>query len=95
MYKMWNEGGKDSMKENLLNRKTYKAVKKMDRQEMERFVTSIYSQGFKDGADAGQQVDTQIELVQFLEGLEIKGIGPKTKEKILNAYKERGKSDES
>jgi len=77
------------MKENLINRKTYKAVKKMDRQEMEGFLVNVYSEGFKDGADAGQQVDTQIELVQFLEGLEIKGIGPKTKEKILNAYKER------
>lgn len=65
---------------------------------MEDFFRTIYEEGFKDGfqegAKTGQQVDVQIELVQFLEGLEIKGVGEKTKEKILQAYKERGENNE-
>lgn len=54
----------------------------------------IYSSGFKDGANAGQRADTKIEIVQFLEGLEVKGIGEKTKDKILQAYMERGNDNE-
>lgn len=80
------------MEKQLLNRKTYKKIKKYDRQEMEIFSRTIYKEGFKEGfregADLGQQADFKIELVQLLE--DIKGIGPKTKEKILQAYKERG-----
>lgn len=75
----------------LLNRKLYKDIKKYDRQEMETFLLNIYAEGFKDGCEKGansvQQVDFKMELVQLLEG--IKGIGEKTKEKILQAYKER------
>lgn len=63
---------------------------------MEDFFKTIYEEGFKDGfkegTRAGQQVDTQIALVQFLEALEIKGVGEKTKAKIIEAYRgERGK----
>lgn len=86
------------MEKQLLNRKIYKAIKKYDRQEMEDFFRTIYEEGFKDGfqegANTGQQADVKIELVQFLEGIEIKGVGEKTKDKILQAYKERGKSNE-
>lgn len=65
----------------------------MDRQEMEEKFQETYSigfqQGFREGAKVAEQIDFKIELVQFLEGLEIKGVGEKTKEKILQAYKER------
>ncbi|MSU01897.1 hypothetical protein [Tissierella pigra] len=81
------------MEKQLLNRKIYKSIKKYDRQEMEDFLRTIYEEGFKDGfqegTKTGQQVDVQIELVQFLEHLDIKGIGEKTKEKILQSYKKR------
>lgn len=80
------------MEKQLLNRKLYKEVKKMDRQEMEEFMRDIheegFKQGFREGAKTSQKVDFKIELVQLLEG--IKGVGEKTKEKILQAYKERG-----
>lgn len=80
------------MEKQLLNRKLYKEIKKMDRQEMEEKFQETYclgfQQGFREGTKTGQQVDFKIELVQLLEG--IKGIGEKTKEKILQAYKERG-----
>ncbi|MGJ0847444.1 hypothetical protein ACR77J_12205 [Tissierella praeacuta] len=81
------------MEKQLLNRKLYKEIKKMDRQEMEEKFQETYSigfqQGFREGAKVAEQIDFKIELVQFLEGLEIKGVGEKTKEKILQAYKER------
>ncbi|TCU72889.1 hypothetical protein EV204_105225 [Tissierella praeacuta] len=79
------------MEKQLLNRKLYKEIKKMDRQEMEEKFQETYSigfqQGFREGAKVAEQIDFKIELVQLLEG--IKGVGEKTKEKILQAYKER------
>lgn len=78
------------MKEPNLNRKDYKEIKKYDRTEMETFITSIYSQGFeagfKDGVAAGDNADFKIKLLQILN--KTKGIGDKTKEKILNTLKE-------
>lgn len=76
------------MKENLINRKTYKAVKKMDRQEMERFLATIYSEGFQDGIKAGNKADFKIQLVEVLNNT--KGIGPKLFDRILETAKEMG-----
>lgn len=70
-----------------MNRKIYKAIKKYDRQQMENFLKTIYSEGFNDGAESGQRVDFKIELVQILENT--KGVGEKTIEKILTTYKDR------
>lgn len=81
------------MQEQSLNRKTYKAIKKYDRQEMELFTRSLYEQGFeegfKEGAKSSNAIDFKIELVQLLDSIEGKGIGPKTKATILDALKER------
>lgn len=86
------------MEKQLLNRKIYRKAKKMDRQEMEEFVRGYYLQGYKrgfqEGSSAGQQADTQIELIQFLQNIDVKGIGEKTKEKIVKAYRERIKANE-
>lgn len=76
------------MKESLINRKTYKKVKKMDRQEMERFLATIYSEGFQDGIEAGDNADFKIQLVEVLNNT--KGIGPKLFERILETAKEMG-----
>ena len=82
------------MEKKLLNRKTYKAIKKYDRQEMELFFRGLYEQGFKEGFQEGAKssnaIDFKIELVQLLDSIEGKGIGPKTKTTILEALKERG-----
>jgi len=75
----------------LLNRKTYKEVKKMDRQEMEEFITKIYHQGFQDGAKAGSLVDFQVKLAEVLKNT--KGVGPKLFEKIMFTAKEMEKKD--
>ncbi len=74
------------MEGGLINRKTYKKVKKMDRQEMEFFLANIYHKGFEDGVKASDNADFKIKLVQVLENT--KGIGPKTMNKILNTVKE-------
>ena len=87
--------GGGNLEKQLLNRKLYKEIKKYDRQQMEKFLRDLYSSGFKDGAEAGNKADTKIEIVQFLQHLDIKGIGEKTKEKILQAYMERGRNNES
>lgn len=76
------------MDKKLINRKTYKAIKKMDRQEMEAFLAEVYNQGFQDGVDAGNKADFKIMLVQVLE--KTKGVGPKTFDRIMETVKEMG-----
>lgn len=68
-----------------INRKQYRRVKKMDRQEMDNFVRSIYRSGFKDGSEEGYRADFKIELVNILENT--KGIGPKLFERIMSTAK--------
>lgn len=72
----------------ILTRKLYKKIKKMDRQEMEAFLAKIYHQGFQDGAEAGGDADFKIQLVKVLEST--KGVGPKTFDKIMETVKEMG-----
>lgn len=74
------------MEKNLINRKMYKEIKKYDRQEMERFLANIYKQGFEDGAEAGDNADFKIKLVQVLQNT--KGVGEKTIEKVLGTLEE-------
>lgn len=76
------------MKENLINRKTYKAVKKMDRQEMEGFLATIYSEGFQDGIEAGDNADFKIKLSQVLNMT--KGVGITLYDRIMENAKEMG-----
>ena len=72
----------------LITRKLYKKVKKMDRQEIETFLAEIYHQGFQDGTEAGNKADFKIMLVQVLE--KTKGVGPKTFDRIMETVKEMG-----
>lgn len=76
------------MDKKLINRKTYKAIKKMDRQEMEAFLAEVYNQGFQDGVEAGDNADFKIQLVEVLNNT--KGIGPKLFDRILETAKEMG-----
>ncbi len=54
------------MEKNVINRKMYKDIKKYDRQEMERFLATLYKEGFQDGAKSGDNADFKIKLVQVL-----------------------------
>lgn len=74
------------MDKKLLNRKLYKQIKRMDRQEMEEYLKDVYTEGFKDGAESAEGADFKIKLVEILN--KTKGIGPKTFDKIMEAAKE-------
>lgn len=74
------------MEKNLLNKETYKAVKRMNREEMKERFEEIYKLGFRDGAESGNSADFKIKLVQVLN--KTKGIGPKTIDKVLQTLKE-------
>ena len=52
---------------------------------MEIFLTSIYKDGFRDGANAGDNADFKIKLVQVLQNT--KGVGEKTIKKVLDTLK--------
>ena len=74
------------MKENLLNRKIYKEIKKYDREQMENFLRTVYTEGFRDGVDAGDRTDFRIKLSQVLNNT--KGIGPTLYSRIMENAKE-------
>ena len=71
---------------NLINRKTYKEIKKMDRQDMELFLAKVYKNGFKDGTAAGDMADFKIRLSQTLN--KTKGIGIVLYDRIMQTAKE-------
>ncbi len=85
MYELWSKG-ESGVKENLINRKTYKAIKRMDRQEMEEFLARVYKNGFKDGTDAGNMADFRIKLSQVLN--RTKGVGTVLYDRIMQNAKE-------
>ena len=62
------------MKEHLVNRETYKKVKKFDRQQFEGFCMELYKNGYNDGAKSVPGVD----LTKVMEAIgSVKGIGEK------------------
>ena len=69
-----------------MNKEAYKGIKKYNREQMENFVASIYTSGYKDGAKDNVKVEYQLDLVKVLKS--VKGIGEKTIEKILMAVRE-------
>ncbi|WP_236910163.1 hypothetical protein [Clostridium sp. Cult3] len=55
---------------------------------MERFLATIYSEGFQDGIEAGDNADFKIKLVEILN--ETKGVGPKIFDNVMQTAKEMG-----
>lgn len=72
----------------MFNRKMYKDIKKYDRDKMEKFWESVYSQGFNDGVAAGDNADFRIKLSEVL--IKAPGIGPKRYDDIMQMAKEMG-----
>ena len=70
----------------ILNRKTYKEIKKYDRIQMEDYLQSIYKQGFVDGRESVPGID--ISNVHDIL-LEINGIGEKRAEQIVEKISNR------
>lgn len=51
-------------KKRILSRASYKAIKKYDHQQMEKFATTVYTNGYKAGAASVPEADlTKIEKV--------------------------------
>lgn len=74
------------MQDKLINRSTYKRVKKMDRKEMESFLAKLYREGFQAGVEAGDNADFKIKLSKVLN--KTKGIGTVMYNRIMESVKE-------
>lgn len=78
----------------LVNRNTYKAIKKYDHQQMDDFLTRVYMDGYEDGRNSVPGVDMKDVLAALGE---VKGIGPATVQKVTQAIEKKfggGKDDE-
>ncbi|MBU5424987.1 hypothetical protein KQI41_01075 [Tissierella pigra] len=71
---------------NLLNKTTYKAVKRMNRQEMKEHFEEIYKLGFRDGSEVGDKTDFRIKLSKVLN--KTKGVGIILHDRIMENAKE-------
>lgn len=76
--------GKNLMGNRKLNRKNYEAVKKMDRQQFERFCESLYNQGIENAGEGSLSEDEIREAV-----LSVKGIGEKRADLIVEEIMKR------
>lgn len=72
-----------------INRKQYELVKKMDRQQFNRFCESLYNQG-KDAVKRESLTSEEIRSVL----LTVKGIGEKRADEIVKKLEEKVKEKE-
>lgn len=70
----------------LLRREDYKRVKKMDRQQFERFCTNLYVQAYEDGKNSVPGIDIT-EVKSAIQN--VSGIGKIRMEKIMAAIEEK------
>lgn len=68
-----------------LDRDLYKEIKKMNREEMHKFLGILYSDAYKSGSEISSNTDFRIRLNQVLDNTV--GIGPKLKERIIKTEK--------
>lgn len=54
-----------------ITREIYKGVKRMDRQQFERFCRELYRNGYEDGKDSvqGIDVDKAVEVIRTVKGI--------------------------
>lgn len=65
----------------ILNRKMYKEIKVMDRNQMESFLRSLYDQGVEEGQQSVKGVDLE-EIIDMIRT--VKGIGEKRLQEIVS-----------
>lgn len=83
--------GRNYIGGNKFRRKDYEAVKKMDRQQFERFCRALY----EEGQQSVEKVTKGIDLQDVKEAvLSVKGIGQKRAEEILEALERKFKEKE-
>lgn len=69
------------MQEKLINKELYKKVKKMNRKQMKEYLENIYKNGFRAGAESGDNADFRIRLSQVLN--KTKGVGMVLYDRIM------------
>lgn len=69
-----------------MRREDYKAVKKMDRQQFESFCRALYEEGRQSVVDSRKSIDFDDVRAVLLE---IKGIGQKRADQIMEALQDR------
>lgn len=54
-----------------ITREIYKGVKRMDRQQFERFCADLYKNGYEDGKDSVQGIDVSevLEVIGTVKGI--------------------------
>ena len=69
------------LKDSLLTRDKFRALKSFDKKQMERYIASIYRSGFEDGYKASEEKPSEernIEWPDILQRIaEVKGVGEK------------------
>lgn len=69
-----------------ITREIYIGVKKFDHRQFESFCKDLYTFGYEDGAEAGKQSVSGIDLDKVLAVIsDVRGIGPKKLEEITAA----------
>lgn len=76
----------------ILNRKTYKEIKKMDHQQMSNYLESFYNEAYSKGKKDAEGL-TEKEMREAI--LKVKGIGCAKTEAIMKAVVERAKEKEN
>lgn len=81
------------MKQYELNRKEYQKIRKMDHEQMRRYCSSIFTNGYETGVRASKAL-SEADIRRVVLG--VKGIGEKKAEDIAQvlkmAQKERGET---
>lgn len=76
----------------LINRVTYKNIKKYDHQQMEEFLTDVYKNGYQDGRESVPGIELE-DVKTALRGT--KGIGPVVWERIKERLAELFRKEQS
>ena len=73
-------------KDIVVNRKEYQNVKKMDHNQMNLYIQSIYKSAYMDGFKAGTESVPGIDITEIKKALlNVKGLGAKRVASILEA----------
>lgn len=72
-------------KRTILNRKTYKGIKKFDREQMENYLVNLYMEGYEDGRKDVPGID-----ISRIKGIvmSVKGVGEKRADEIVQRIEE-------
>lgn len=78
------------MSKNVLKRKDYERIKKMDHMEMNNFIAKIFQKGYEKGKKSSNGLSEEETMATLLK---VKGIGEKKATDIIVAMREAQKSN--